>query len=601
MDGLGVSERIALLKKHLTGRPYSADLDFARLGQLTEGLSEDGIKDLCDLAASFPMAEALSSEKKREITSEDFENALKKKAGVPAAPQQPQETGSTTSMQGDSKFYLSQGEAVFLRKDFLRTIELMNKCLEANPKCTAAYLYRGRAKYDLYDMMGSIDDLKRGLEFDPKNYSLNFYAGFVLKEVGFYKESIDYLTKSIEYIPAGKTNSRPYMKRGIAYFYLGDYEKALTDLDYSIRVRPSSDSLYARAKIFALQGRRAEAERDFQRAFILRGQEAVAVGSGLKKPSSDAESKFSVNVNRDIKQTLSDVMGVNDEVKRSINKEILYPFRFPEEAKKFGKTFGGGILLYGPPGCGKTYLAYALAGELKVPLIDASVSSMRGKFHGDTIIMISSIFKKAKEVAPCIVLIDEIDAVGGSRELTGPNLWMTEYIDQLLQEINNLGGTKVLIIGATNVPWGVDPAIRRSGRFDTHILIGAPDQNARRQLLHYYLAKGSSSGCEGMNLDSIAQMLEGYSASDVRAICEDVSENLMEEYIEKKTERKPCEQDFIELKKSRRSSLMPWYLVAAREINRSGEGGLFTDLAEEIEKFSKIKGFDSELNQSLYR
>jgi len=357
-------------------------------------------------------------------------------------------------------------------------------------------------------------------------------------------------------------------------------------------------------------GNRKMAEFDFEMAnYILskpeeavRGDERATFSSNWegaevrKHPPHEAEVK---SMKRgEIK--LSDVRGINDAIKHSINKEIIYPYKFPEQAGKFGKSFGGGVLLYGPPGCGKTYLAYAIAGELEIPLIDAGISSMRGKYHGDTVAMISNIFKKAKTMAPCIVLIDEIDAVGGCRENVGASLYLTEYIDQLLQEINNIAGTKVLLIGATNLPWAVDPAIRRSGRFDTHILIGAPDKKACKEILEYYIRKSLKGLGENVDCDAVAEGLEGFSASDVKAICGDVAKNLMEEYIEKKTQRKAQTKDFLDLINTRHSSLIPWYRAAAREIISSGEMDVFRDLVDEIERSTRMKGFDS-ASKTIYR
>ena len=178
----------------------------------------------------------------------------------------------------------------------------------------------------------------------------------------------------------------------------------------------------------------------------------------------------------------SDVGGM-DAVKKEIEMKIIKPLLHPELYKAYGKKVGGGILLYGPPGCGKTYIAKATAGQVNAKFINVSLNDILDMWIGNSEKNLHEIFELARYNTPCVLFIDEIDALGASRsdmkQSSGRHL-----INQFLQELDGIDSPNegVLIIGATNTPWNLDPAFRRPGRFDRIVFVPPPDATSRESL-----------------------------------------------------------------------------------------------------------------------
>ena len=173
--------------------------------------------------------------------------------------------------------------------------------------------------------------------------------------------------------------------------------------------------------------------------------------------------------------TLADVAGL-DEVKKRLEAAFLAPMRNPELRKLYGKSLRGGLLLYGPPGCGKTFVARAVAGELGARFITVSFADLIDMFVGRSERNIHDLFEVARRNAPCVVFLDEVDAIGQKRSQLR-NTPMRSAVNQLLLELDDVASdnTGVFLLAATNHPWDVDSALRRPGRFDRTLLVLPPD------------------------------------------------------------------------------------------------------------------------------
>src|SRR5579871_6043920 len=181
--------------------------------------------------------------------------------------------------------------------------------------------------------------------------------------------------------------------------------------------------------------------------------------------------------------TLADVAGM-DEVKRRLNIAFLAPMRNPEVMKLYGKSLRGGLLLYGPPGCGKTYIARATAGELGARFISIGLSDILDMYLGQSERNLHEIFETARRNRPCVLFFDEIDALGRKRSLMRESAGR-DVVNQLLAELDSLNGDNagVFVLAATNHPWDVDTALRRPGRLDRTLLVLPPDRPAREAIL----------------------------------------------------------------------------------------------------------------------
>jgi len=186
---------------------------------------------------------------------------------------------------------------------------------------------------------------------------------------------------------------------------------------------------------------------------------------------------------------LSDVGGLA-EVKAHIEAAFLTPLRNPELRERYGATLRGGLLLYGPPGCGKTYLARAVAGELGARFIAVGLSDVLSRWMGQSESNIADLFAYARAQAPCVLFFDEIDALGRSRSGLGRSASaLRGVINQLLAELDGVASENegIFVLGATNAPWDVDGALRRPGRFDRAVFVPPPDTTARADILRMHL------------------------------------------------------------------------------------------------------------------
>jgi len=226
------------------------------------------------------------------------------------------------------------------------------------------------------------------------------------------------------------------------------------------------------------------------------------------------EKALSTNV------TYEDIGGLQEQIQR-IREMIELPLRYPELFQRLGIDPPKGVLLYGPPGCGKTLLAKAVATEAEANFILINGPEIMNKYYGETEAKLREIFRKAEEEAPSIIFIDEIDAIAPKRsEVTGEV--EKRVVAQLLALMDGLESRgQVIVIGATNRPNALDPALRRPGRFDREIEIGIPDKKGRKEILQIH-TRGMPLSSD-VSLDKLAEMTKGYTGADLAALCREAA------------------------------------------------------------------------------
>ncbi len=217
-----------------------------------------------------------------------------------------------------------------------------------------------------------------------------------------------------------------------------------------------------------------------------------------------------------------DIGGLDKQLSK-IKEVIEYPLIYPELFEHLGLNPCRGVLLYGPPGTGKTLIAKAIANEIKAQFISINGPEIINKYYGESEAKLRGIFEEAQKNNPCIIFIDEIDAVAPKREEVQGDV-EKRIVAQLLSLMDGVKDmTGVVVIGATNLPNSLDPALRRPGRFDKEIYIGIPDENARKDILKIH-ARNMPLSCE-VDLEALAKITHGYVGADLSALCKEAAMN----------------------------------------------------------------------------
>jgi len=234
--------------------------------------------------------------------------------------------------------------------------------------------------------------------------------------------------------------------------------------------------------------------------------------------------------------TYEDIGGLHEEIQR-VREMVELPLRHPELFQRLGIEPPKGVLLHGPPGCGKTLLARAVANESEANFYSINGPEIMSKFYGESEARLREIFQQAQQNAPSIIFVDELDAIAPKREeVTGEV--ERRVVAQLLALMDGLSGRgNVIVIGATNRPGALDPALRRPGRFDREIEIGVPDKKGRYEVLQIHTRgmplvpyKEGEKG-EGVNLDRLAEMTHGYTGADLSALGRETAMKALRRYL----------------------------------------------------------------------
>jgi SpoVK/Ycf46/Vps4 family AAA+-type ATPase len=282
---------------------------------------------------------------------------------------------------------------------------------------------------------------------------------------------------------------------------------------------------------------------------------------------------------------LADVGGMR-EVKERLMVSFLAPMRNPEMRKLYGKSLKGGILLYGPPGCGKTFIGRAIAGEMGAQFINVGLADVLDMYIGQSERNLHELFQVARRNAPVVIFLDEIDAIGQKRSLTRHSA-MRSTVNQLLTELDGVSDSNegVYVVGATNQPWDVDPALRRPGRFDRTLLVLPPDQEAREAIFRYHL---KDRPVEGIDASALAKRSDGYSGADIQHVCETAAERAMMEGIRSGTVRMIGMNDVYAALREVRPSTSPWFDSARNVVQFANADGTYDELRAYMKRTKRL-------------
>lgn len=276
----------------------------------------------------------------------------------------------------------------------------------------------------------------------------------------------------------------------------------------------------------------------------------------------------------------SDIGGMTDVIER-IRMTIVYPFKNPDLFKKFKKRPGGGILMYGPPGCGKTHIARATAGECEANFMSIAITDVLSKWLGQSERHLHELFETARRRSPTVIFIDEVDAIGVNRGESSNT--MAPIVNVLLTEMDGIASqnSELMVLAATNAPWRVDSALRRPGRFDRVIFVPPPDEAAREAILRIHLA---GIPAEALDLHRLAQATKRFSGADLRAVVERATEAVIAQEMLKGPGGVLTQKLLMEAVKQMRPTTSEWLETARSYASYANQSGLYDDLAEYLEK-----------------
>ncbi|NYJ01339.1 SpoVK/Ycf46/Vps4 family AAA+-type ATPase [Nocardioides thalensis] len=283
--------------------------------------------------------------------------------------------------------------------------------------------------------------------------------------------------------------------------------------------------------------------------------------------------------------TLADVGGMQ-EVKKRLHAAFLAPMRNEALRKMYSKSLRGGLLLYGPPGCGKTFLARALAGEMGVRFMTVSIADVLDMYVGNSEKNVHEIFQTARASAPCVLFLDEVDAIGHKRSRLSSDA-MRGAVNQLLLELDGVEGDNegVFVLAATNAPWDVDAALRRPGRFDRTLLVLPPDQEAREAIWRLQL---SDRPVAKIDVKRLAKMTDGYTGADIAHACEAAAEVALLAAAESGELRLIGQTDVEAALSEVRPSVGPWFDTARNVVQFANGDGSYDELAKYMRKARKL-------------
>jgi transitional endoplasmic reticulum ATPase len=273
--------------------------------------------------------------------------------------------------------------------------------------------------------------------------------------------------------------------------------------------------------------------------------------------------------------SFADVGGMED-VKEEIRMKIIYPIQNRDLFRAYGKKLGGGVLLYGPPGCGKTLISQATAGEIRSNFISVALHQILDLYIGNSEKNLHQLFQLARDHAPAILFFDEVDALAADRKDLRES-GMRTLINQFLAEMDsNVGNNEgILILGATNAPWHLDAAFRRPGRFDRIIFIPPPDEDARIAIIEL-MAK--EKPVERLDVAMLARKTKGFSGADIKAMFDITTEHALTRAMREGRVIPLTTEDLLQTARDLRPSARAWFESAKNYALYANQSGFYDDV-----------------------
>ena len=437
-------------------------------------------------------------------------------------------------------------------------------------------------------MSDPIETLRQAVSLSPENAPLRRHLGDLLADHGRHEEALEEYRAALALDPSDELR----LALARAFLSLGRTGEAAVLVDAVLEGEGSSGAaLVLKSRLLLNEGDLEGARDAYRQALAVDAELAdpeladllVApdtppgepVEQGPATPSEDW-----VEPARDV-VTFADVGGMED-VKEEIRLKIIHPFEHPELYAAYGKRAGGGVLLYGPPGCGKTHVARATAGELGSKFLWVGLEDVLTMWFGESEQNLHELFEQARRSVPCVLFFDEVDALGARRSdlRSSPG---RQLINQFLVELDGVATDNegILVLAATNAPWHVDDAFRRPGRFDRVVFVPPPDRGARSEIVRIHL-EGRLQ--EEIDLDRVAARTEGYSGADLRALVDVAVEAKLAASMRDGVPRPITTDDLLAAARKRKATTAEWFQTVRNYALHANQAGSYDAILEYLRR-----------------
>lgn len=443
----------------------------------------------------------------------------------------------------------------------------------------------------------AINALREALRFSPDNVPLHKHLAESLTKLGRFDEAESAYRDALRVVP-----HQVDLKLGLAnvYFQQTKNSAALVIVEDLIKQSdPPAAAYVLHAKLLLRAGEPQRAAHQYREAIEIDAEAAdpdLARELGVDRAKSnpfdepDEEGRYRAPAGElppgapefDVERpkVTFDQVGGMDAVKEEIRMKIILPLEQPELFAAYGKTVGGGILMYGPPGCGKTFLARATAGQVKAGFLAIGISDVLDMWIGSSEKNLHELFQQARRNRPCVLFFDEVDALGASRtdmrQSAGRHL-----INQFLSELDGAEASNegLLILAATNAPWHLDNAFRRPGRFDRILFVPPPDRPARASILQLML---TGKPTDGVDFDVVAKKTDHFSGADLKAVVDMAVEAKLRDAMKSGKLEPLRTKDLVAAAGSVKPSTREWFATARNYALYSNQGGVYDDILKHL-------------------
>ena len=406
-----------------------------------------------------------------------------------------------------------------------------------------------------------LEGLRAALELSPDNHALRLVLAESLASAGEREEALDHFERLLD---AGALPLDELVPVGELAVGAGRLQVAARCLEAARRG--------------GVMGGTAGLEEQLKAALVDGG----AARRVVDDEPFDAPPRVSAVVDQPSEQVAFSDVGGLEEVKKAIHRTIVLPFQRPDLYERYGRRAGGGVMLYGPPGCGKTLLARATAGECGVPFLNLRIEDVLDPMYGVSERRLHDAFTEARAIAPCVLFIDELDAFAYARRKQQGSAGRA-LVDQLLQELDAIGSDNagLLVLAATNAPWDVDDALKRPGRFDRVVFVSPPDDPARRTILELALADRPAAG---LDLGAIVARTALFSGADLHALVERGVDAVIDEALDSGDDVPIAQAHLERAAAALRPTTVDWLRTARNYVEFANHGGRYDEVVAFLER-----------------